>query len=88
MTAALHFIMAVKNIAIVFENGISISFQPFKPSMVRELLGGVPYETKRQNGKVILRFYPKSPDAKNPDGIVFMLALNKEDVSKLKKIIS
>ncbi|MCH7648167.1 MAG: hypothetical protein IIA83_06140 [Thaumarchaeota archaeon] len=56
--------------------------------MARDLLGGVPYETKRENGKVTLRFYPKSPDAKNPDGIVFMLSLDKEDVSKLKKIIS
>ena len=56
--------------------------------MVRDRLAGVPYETKKDKGRIILRFYPKSESAKNPDGIVFMLALEKDDVSKLQKIIS
>jgi len=55
---------------------------------MREKLGGVPYESKKEQGKVVLRFFPKSPSAKNPDGIVFMLALDKEDRQKLSKIIS
>jgi len=56
--------------------------------MARDRLAGVPYETKKEKDRIILRFFPKSASAKNPDGIVFMLALEKEDVSKLQKIIS
>jgi len=56
--------------------------------MARDRIAGVPYETKKENGRIILRFFPKSASAKNPDGIVFMLALDKDDVSKLQKIIS
>ena len=56
--------------------------------MARDTLAGVPYETKKDDDKIILRFFPKSPSAKNPDGIVFMMALDKGDVAKLKKIIS
>jgi len=56
--------------------------------MARDRLGGVPYELKKEGGKVKLRFYPKSENAKNPDGIVFLLSLGKEDKEKLKKIIS
>ena len=56
--------------------------------MVRDTLGGVPYEIKKDKDKIFLRFFPKSPSAKNPDGIVFMLTLDKDEVSKLKKIIS
>ena len=55
---------------------------------MREKLGGVPYESKMENGKVVLRFFPKSSSAKNPDGIVFMLTLDKEDRKSLSKIIS
>ena len=56
--------------------------------MARDRLAGVPYETKKDKDRIILRFFPKSASAKNPDGIVFMLALEKDDVSKLQKIIS
>ncbi len=56
--------------------------------MARDRLGGVPYETRKEKDRIILRFFPKSASAKNPDGIVFMLALEKDDVSKLQKIIS
>jgi len=56
--------------------------------MMRDKIGGVPYEVKKEKNRTMLRFYPKSPNAKNPDGIVFMLALDKDDVSKLQKIIS
>ena len=57
-------------------------------AMARDTLAGVPYETKKEDGKIVLRFFPKSASAKNPDGIVFMMALDKDDVTKLKKIIS
>jgi len=56
--------------------------------MARDRLGGVPYETRKEKDRIILRFFPKSASAKHPDGIVFMLALEKDDVSKLQKIIS
>jgi len=56
--------------------------------IMRDKLGGVPFEAKDENGKTVLRFYPKSPDAVNPDGIVFMLPLDKDDKKKLLEIIS
>lgn len=55
---------------------------------MREKLGGVPFEVKKEEGKTVLRFYPKSSTAKNPDGIVFMLALDKDDKKKFAEIIS
>ena len=55
---------------------------------MRERIGGVPYEAKKSGGSVEIRFYPKGENAKNPDGIVFMLALSKEDRKKLVEIIS
>ena len=55
---------------------------------MRERLGGVPFEIKNEKNRTVLRFYPKSTTAKNPDGIVFMLALDIEDKKKLSKIIS
>ena len=56
--------------------------------IMRERIGGVPYETKKSEGNVEIRFYPKGENAKNPDGIVFMLSLSKEDRKKLVGIIS
>ena len=56
--------------------------------IMRERIGGVPFETKKSGGNVEIRFYPKGENAKNPDGIVFMLSLSKEDRKKLAKIIS
>ena len=56
--------------------------------IMRERIGGVPFETKKSGGNVEIRFYPKGENAKNPDGIVFMLSLSKEDRKKLAGIIS
>ena len=55
--------------------------------MARDRLGGVPYELKKEGGKLSIRFFPKSPNAKNPDGIVFILHLDAEDKKKLANII-
>ena len=55
---------------------------------VREKLGGVPFEVSHDGKNTVLRFFPKSSTAKNPDGIVFMLALDKDDKKKLAEIIS
>ena len=55
----------------------------------REKLGGVPFEAKKEGKKTVLRFFPKGANAKNPDGIVFMLALDEEDKKKkVKKSLS
>ena len=56
--------------------------------IMRERIGGVPFETKKSGGNVEIRFYPKGENAKNPDGIVFMLSLSKEDRKKLADVIS
>ena len=55
---------------------------------MRDKIGGVPYETKREGGSTVIRFYPKGENAKNPDGIVFMLSLDDGDRKKLSEIIS
>jgi len=55
---------------------------------MRDRLGNYPYEIKKESGKVVFRFYPKSPDAKNPDSIVFVLSLDESDRKKLSKLIS
>jgi len=55
---------------------------------MREKLGGVPYEVREDKERIVLRFFPKGESAKNPDGIVFMLALDMDDRKKLSKIIS
>ena len=55
---------------------------------MRDRIGGVPYEVKRDGDSTVLRFYPKGASAKNPDSIVFMLALSADDRKKLSEIIS
>ena len=55
---------------------------------MRDKIGGVPFEISHDGKKTVLRFFPKSSTAKNPDGIVFMLALDKDDKKKLTEIIS
>jgi len=55
--------------------------------MTRERIGGVPYEAKKEDGKLVFRFFPKGANAKNPDGIVFALYLDKDDRKKLGSLI-
>lgn len=56
--------------------------------MKRDKLGGVPYEAKKEGEKIVLRFYPKSENAKNPDSIVFVLSLDEKERKKLIEMIS
>jgi len=51
--------------------------------MERDRLGGVPYEAIKEGKNVRLRFFPKGDNPKNPDGIVFMMLLNKTDQEKI-----
>lgn len=55
---------------------------------MRDRIGSYPYEVKKEAGKTVFRFYPKSPDAKNPDSIVFVLPLDENDRKKMLKIVS
>ena len=55
---------------------------------MRNTIGNYPFEVSKESGKVKIRFFPKSPNAKNPDGIVFVLSLDRDDREKLIKIIS
>jgi len=55
--------------------------------MARERIGGVPYEATKESGKLVFRFFPKGANAKNPDGIVFMLHLDAEERKKLADLI-
>ena len=55
---------------------------------MRDKLGSYPFEKSEENGRIILRFFPKSETAKNPNSIVFVLSLDKDDRAKLNKIIS
>ena len=43
---------------------------------------------KKESGNTVIRFYPKGENAKNPDGIVFMLSLDGTDRKKMSEIIS
>jgi len=54
---------------------------------MREKLGEYPFEARKEGGKTILRFFPKSPDAKNPNSIVFVLRLGPEDKKIISKLI-
>jgi hypothetical protein len=58
-------------------------------AMKREKLGSYPYEIERSNqSTVIVRFFPKKPDAKFPDDAVLKLVLTEKDKQKLKEILS
>ena len=56
--------------------------------MVRDKLGGRPYEIKKIGGKTRILFFPQKKDAKNPDAVLFRIELSSEDIKKLKKILS
>jgi len=54
---------------------------------MRNKLGGYPYEIKKEGGKTVIRFFPQSPKAKDPNLIRFQLQLSEEDIKNLKKIL-
>jgi hypothetical protein len=51
-------------------------------------IGGYPYKVRKEGGTTVLRFFPKNPEAKYPDSVVFVLSLDREGKDKLSKIIS
>ncbi|MEX0656965.1 MAG: hypothetical protein WD154_05425 [Nitrosopumilaceae archaeon] len=54
---------------------------------MRNKLGGYPYEIKKEEGKTIIKFFPQSPNAKDPNLVRFQLQLSSEDIKNLKKIL-
>jgi len=51
-------------------------------------LGGFPYEVEQEMDMTIIRFFPKSPNAKYPNDSILVLKLSKEDKQKLLKIFN
>ena len=56
--------------------------------MSRDKLGGFPYEISKEKEYITIRFYPKSPNAKNPNDSVQTLKLNERDRQKLIKMLT
>jgi len=54
---------------------------------MRNKLGGYPYEIKKEEGRTIIKFFPQSPNAKDPNLVRFQLQLSSEDIKNLKKIL-
>ncbi|WP_182133240.1 hypothetical protein [Nitrosopumilus sp. b1] len=55
---------------------------------MKDTLGGRPFDVTKDGGKVTIKFYPQTKNAKNPDAVLFRLTLSKEDLKKLAKIAS
>lgn len=53
-----------------------------------ERLDGHPFGVVKKGGKLVLRFYPKSPHALSPDRVIFSISLDANEVEKLKNILS
>jgi len=52
---------------------------------MRERLDGWPYDVKKEEGKIVIRFYPKGEVLKYPDKPKFTLHLSKDELKKLTK---
>jgi len=55
---------------------------------MRDTLGGRPFEVKNEGGKKVIKFFPMTENAKNPDLILFRISLDKNDIKKLNKALS
>lgn len=55
--------------------------------MIRDELGGFPFEVERNDSLIIIRFYPRST-AKYPDQSVLTLKIDKKSKEKLLKILA
>lgn len=53
---------------------------------MRDTIGGYPYEVSKESGKTVIKFFPKSKSAKDPNLVRFMLTLDQSDLKKLSKI--
>ncbi len=53
---------------------------------MRDTIGGRPYDIKKDGSKYVISFYPQAKNAKNPDAVLFRLALTKDELKKLARI--
>lgn len=56
--------------------------------MVKDILGGFPCEIVDDGKTKKIKFFPKNPNAKNPNSITFVLPINSDDKQKLLKILN
>jgi len=54
----------------------------------RDELSGFPYEITKEGNFTVLRFYPKSPKAVDPNDSEFRLKLDEKERQKLIKLLS
>ncbi len=55
---------------------------------MRDKIGGRPFEVKNEGGKKLIKFFPMSENAQNPDLVLFRITLDKNDIKKLTKALS
>jgi len=55
---------------------------------MRDKIGGRPFEVKNEGGKKSIRFFPMTENAKNPNTVLFRIALDNNDIKKLIKALS
>ncbi len=53
---------------------------------MKDTLGGMPYDTQKVSGKLLVRFYRQGKDLKNPDAPKFSITLDASDLKKLSKL--
>ena len=53
---------------------------------MRDKIGDRPIEVTESNGNLILKFYPMTKNAKNPNKVLFCLTMDSEDRKKLEQI--
>ena len=53
---------------------------------MRDTIGGYPYQIKKESGKIVLQFFPKSETAQNPNLVRFQLILDNSDLKKIAKL--
>ena len=55
---------------------------------MRDRISGYPFDVKREEGKMVLRVYPKGENLDHPNTPKFTLRFDKNDIKKLTKALS
>jgi len=53
---------------------------------VKDTIGGMPFDTKKVGGKLVVKFYRQGKDLKNPNTPKFTITLDAADLKKLSKL--
>ena len=59
-----------------------------RKKMKRETIGTYPYQIGRENNNLIMRFFPKIPQAQDPNHVIFKLSFDEKDRQKMIKILT